>query len=259
MSTRLAPPTSSSCLAYSGHLSVFKWRCTMSRTLRGPHELERNPRSARSAPLCNMKNLKVRPVEGGHKIKSELKALSVHNGGPLLVILTLRDPHLLEGRQGRQNGSANPNAVLPLGWCDYLNPHGGRGQSTELFGHPFTDSRHHRRATGKHHVGIELLANVDITLHDGLEGGIMNAHRFLSHQTRLEQNLGATEALRVEGDDVAIRQFVGLGTFVACCCSLHLSVKVQGNVAKFLLAQLLTGTKICKRKRDVGVSENPDK
>ena len=119
----------------------------------------------------------------------------------------------------------------------------------------FTDSRHHRRATGKHHVGIELLANVDITLHDGLEGGIMNAHRFLSHQTRLEQNLGATEALRVEGDDVAIRQFVGLGTFVACCCSLHLSVKVQGNVAKFLLAQLLTGTKICKRKRDVGVSE----
>lgn len=34
--------------------------------------------------------------------------------GTALVVLLLRDPHLLEGREGREDGSSDPDGVLPL-------------------------------------------------------------------------------------------------------------------------------------------------
>jgi hypothetical protein len=37
-----------------------------------------------------------------------LEALAVDNGGAGLVRLLLADPHLLESRQGGQDGAANP-------------------------------------------------------------------------------------------------------------------------------------------------------
>ena len=63
----------------------------------------------------------------------------------------------------------------------------------------------------------------------------MNATGFLAHEAGLEQDFWAAETLRSNGDDVAIRQFVSLLLVTALRCSLHLAVKVQGDVAKFLL------------------------
>ena len=63
----------------------------------------------------------------------------------------------------------------------------------------------------------------------------MNAAGFLAHKAGLEQDFWAAETLRSNGDDVAIRQFVSLLLVTALRCSLHLAVKVQGDVAKFLL------------------------
>ena len=63
----------------------------------------------------------------------------------------------------------------------------------------------------------------------------MNAAGLLAHEAWLEQDFWAAETLRSNGDDVAIRQFVSLLLVTALRCSLHLAVKVQGDVAKFLL------------------------
>ena len=43
------------------------------------------------------------------KAPMHLEALAMHDGRPRLVVLLLRDPHLLEGRQGGQDGAANPD------------------------------------------------------------------------------------------------------------------------------------------------------
>ena len=77
--------------------------------------------------------------------------------------------------------------------------------------------------------------NTTKELHNRLEGGVMNPTGFLAHKAWLEQDFWAAETFRSNGDDVAIRQFVSFLLVTALRCSLHLAVKVQGDVAKFLL------------------------
>jgi len=52
-----------------------------------------------------------------------LEALPVDNGWAGLVVFLLADPHLLEGRQGRQDGSTDPDGVFSLWWSDDLDLH----------------------------------------------------------------------------------------------------------------------------------------
>lgn len=53
-----------------------------------------------------------------------LEALVMDNGGAVLIVLLLADPHLLEGEQGGQDGGADPHRILALGWGDDLDLHG---------------------------------------------------------------------------------------------------------------------------------------
>ena len=46
---------------------------------------------------------------------NDLEALPVDNAGAGLVVLLLGDPHLLEGGEGGQDGSSDPDRVLPFG------------------------------------------------------------------------------------------------------------------------------------------------
>ena len=53
-----------------------------------------------------------------------LEALAVDNGWAALVVLLLGDPHLLEGGEGSQDGSSDPDGVLPFRGSDDLDLHG---------------------------------------------------------------------------------------------------------------------------------------
>ena len=44
-----------------------------------------------------------------------LETFAVHNAGPRVIELLPEDPHGLEFGQRRQDGSADPHRVLPLG------------------------------------------------------------------------------------------------------------------------------------------------
>lgn len=46
---------------------------------------------------------------------------AVNNGRPRLVIFLLRAPHILEGRQRRQDGAADPDRVLAFRGSDYAD------------------------------------------------------------------------------------------------------------------------------------------
>ena len=173
--------------------------------------------------------------QGFTNVKGHLEALSVHDGRAALVILALGDPHLLEGAQGGQDGASDPHAVLTLRRCHHLDLHGGGGQRSQLLGHTLADALEHGGATGQHHVGVEVLSDVHIALHDGLEGGVVDAASLLAHKAGLEKDLRASEALGAHGDDVSVGQLVGLLLVAALAGCLHLAVKVQRDVAQLLL------------------------
>ena len=50
-----------------------------------------------------------------------LEALAVNNTGTRFVVLSLRAPQVLEGGKGSQDGSTDPDRVLPLGWSNDLD------------------------------------------------------------------------------------------------------------------------------------------
>ena len=89
---------------------------------------------------------------------STLEALAVHNRRAALVVLLLRDPHLLEGRERRENGTTDPDRVLALGGSNDLDLHRRGGERRDLLLHAV-------RETGVHGGTTRLRAWLAVCLH----------------------------------------------------------------------------------------------
>merc|ERR550517_1077132 len=127
-----------------------------------------------------------------------LEALAVDNGWAALVVLLLGDPHLLEGGEGSQDGASDPDGVLPLWGSDDLDLDGGGSKDGDLLLHTVGD-------TGVHGgVGVQVLPDVNIALHDGVLGGLVDTAGLHSQEAGLEEGLGAPEPLVADGDDLAV-------------------------------------------------------
>merc|ERR1712080_221681 len=137
-----------------------------------------------------------------------LEALPMHNGGSTLVILLLGDPHLLEGGEGSQDGSSDPDRILPLWRSDDLDLDGGRSEGSDLLLHPVSNTRIHGGASRHDSVGVQILPDVHITLHDGVECSFMDTTSFHSQEGRLEQSLRTPEPLVTNGDHLTVRKLV---------------------------------------------------
>merc|ERR1712045_885736 len=172
-------------------------------------------------------------VNGGQY--SSLEALPVDNAWAGLVILLLGDPHLLECREGGQDGSSNPDRVLPLGRSDDLDLHGGWGKSGDLLLHSVGNTGVHGGASRQDGVGVQVLPDVNVALHDGVVGGLVDSARFHSQEGRLEESLGAPESLIADGDDQAVGKLVGLLEGAGGSGGGHLLLEVEGDVAELLL------------------------
>merc|ERR1712012_679786 len=108
---------------------------------------------------------------------SSLEALPVDDGGTGLVVLLLGDPHGLEGGEGGQDGASDPDGVLPLWWSNDLDLQGVGGKGGDLLLHTVSDAGVHGGTTGQNNVGVEVLPDVDVALHDGVVGGLVDANR----------------------------------------------------------------------------------
>merc|ERR1719346_150874 len=161
--------------------------------------------------------------------------LPVDNGGAALVVLLLGDPHLLEGGEGGQDGATDPDGVLPLGGSDDLDLDGGGGQGGDLLLHTVSDTGVHGGAAGHDSVGVQVLTDVNVALHDGVVGGLVDAAGLHAQEGRLEEGLGATETLVADGDDLAVGKLVGLLEGGGGGSGGHLLLEVQGDVAELLL------------------------
>ena len=80
------------------------------------------------------------------------------------------------------------------------------------------------KTAGQHHVLVQFLADVNITLLDGIEDRRIEALGALSDPARVEQVLLATEAIVPKRDDVAVGERVALSMLpssAACISSAN--------------------------------------
>merc|ERR1711894_809234 len=164
-----------------------------------------------------------------------LEALAVDDGWAALIILLLGDPHLLEGGEGSKDGSSDPDRVLPLWWSNDLDLDGGWSKGSDLLLHTVSNTRVHGGASGHDSVGIQVLTDVNIALHDGVVGGLVDATCFHSKEGRLEESLRAAETLIANGDDLAVGKLIRLLKGGGGSSSGHLLLEVKGNIAELLL------------------------
>merc|ERR1712061_553563 len=168
-------------------------------------------------------------------IAIDLEAFPVDNGWAALIVFLLGDPHLLEGGEGRQDGATDPDGVFPLWWSNDLDLNGGWSKGGDLLLHTISNTGVHGGATRHDSVGIEILPDVNIALHDGVVGGLMDTAGFHSKEGRLEEGLRGTEPLVANGDDLAVGKLVGLLEGGRGSSGGHLLLKVKGDIAELLL------------------------
>merc|ERR1719309_1070484 len=139
-----------------------------------------------------------------------LEALAVDNAGAGLVVLVLGDPHGLEGGQRGQDGTTDPDGVLPLGRSNDLDLQGRRSQLCDFLLHAVSNTRVHGGTTGHDNVGEQVLPDVNVAPHDGAVDGLLNTSSFHTKEGRLENGFGTAEALITDGNDLTVGKLVGL-------------------------------------------------
>merc|ERR1712179_784695 len=164
-----------------------------------------------------------------------LEAFAVNDAGASLVELLLGDPHLLEGGEGSQDGSSDPDGVLSLGRSDDLDLHGGRSQGGDLLLHTIGDTGVHGGATGKDRVGVKILTKINVGLHDGVEAAFVDADDLHAEESGAEHGLGAAETLVANGGNLSVGQLVRLLNGGGGGGGGHLLLEVESDVAELLL------------------------
>jgi len=159
----------------------------------------------------------------------------VDNGWSCLVVLLLGDPHSLEGGEGSQDGATNPDRVLSLWWRDDLDLHGGWGEGGDLLLHSVGNTWVHGGTTGEDVVGVEVLSDINVALHDGVVGGLVDTGGLHTDEGWLEEGLWASESLVTDGDDLTVWELVALLEGGGGGSGGHLLLEVEGDVAKLLL------------------------
>merc|ERR1712142_980419 len=105
----------------------------------------------------------------------------------------------------------------------------------DLLLHTVSNTGVHGGASRHDSVGIEILTDVNIALHDGVVGGLVDAAGFHSEEGRLEESLRAAETLIANGDNLAVGKLVGLLKGGGGSSGGHLLLKVKSNIAELLL------------------------
>merc|ERR1712099_31759 len=183
----------------------------------------------------SIKQLKCQQLQQWISRVVKLEALPVDNGWAALIVFLLGDPHLLEGGKGRQDGSSDPDGVFPLRGSNNLDLNGGWSKSGDFLLHTISNTGVHGGASGHDGVGIEILPDVNIALHDGVVGGLVDTAGFHSEEGRLEEGLGGKEPLVANGDDLTVGKLIGLLEGGGGSSGSHLLLKVKGNIAELFL------------------------
>merc|ERR1712156_931781 len=118
---------------------------------------------------------------------------------------------------------------------DNLDLDGGGGQGGDLLLHTVSNTGIHGGASREDSVGVQVLPDVDVALHDGVVDCLVDSAGLHAKEAGLEESLGAPEPLVADGDHLAVGKLIGLLQGSGGGSSGHLLLEVQGNVAQLLL------------------------
>merc|ERR1712102_198624 len=183
----------------------------------------------------SIKQLKCQQLQQQISRVVKLEALPVDNGWAAFVVFLLGDPHLLEGGKGRQDGSSDPDGVFPLRGSNNLDLNGGWSKGGDFLLHTVSNTRVHGGASRHDGVGVQVLPDVNIALHDGVVGGLVDTAGFHSKEGRLEEGFRGTEPLVADGDDLTVGKLIGLLEGGGGSSGGHLLFKVKSDIAELLL------------------------
>merc|ERR1719422_1290706 len=161
--------------------------------------------------------------------------LMVDGARAVISFCILGDPHLLEGGEGSKDGSSDPDGVLSLWWSNDLDLDGGWSKSGDLLLHSVSNTGVHGGASGHDGVGVQVLSDVNIALHDGVVGGLMDTASLHTKEGWLEKSLWASESLVSNGDNLTVGKLIGLLKGGGSSSGRHLLLEVKGNIAELLL------------------------
>merc|ERR1712152_5270 len=183
----------------------------------------------------SIKQLKCQQLQQKISRVVKLEALPVDNGWAALIVFLLGDPHLLEGGERRQDGASDPDGVFSLRRSNNLDLNGGWSKGGDFLLHTVSNTRVHGGASRHDGVGVQVLPDVNIALHDGVVGGLVDTAGFHSKEGRLEEGFRGTEPLVANGNDLTVRKFIGLLEGGGGSSGGHLLFEVKGNIAELLL------------------------
>ena len=98
--------------------------------------------------------------------------------------------------------TSDPDGVFALWGSDDLDLHGGGGEGGDFLLHAVSDTGVHGGTAREDVVGVEVLTDVNIALHDGVVGGLVDTSGLHTDEGGLEEGLGAAETLVTDGDDL---------------------------------------------------------
>lgn len=148
--------------------------------------------------------------------------------------LLLRHPHLFEGRQRCQDGSAYP--------CGKLSLWGSRDANLDVlwskFLHfvqkPVAELLEHGGSTGQNDLREEGHPEVQVCSVDGRGEQLMDAWIFQANQAWVEENLRCSEPLCAQADDRTIWQLVLVLHGRLVILTLLFLLRIHGDIALLL-------------------------
>merc|ERR1719343_802848 len=75
--------------------------------------------------------------------------------------------------------------------------------------HTISNTWVHGGTTGEDVVGVEILTDINVALHDGVVGGFVNTSGFHTNEGWLEEGFWASETFVTDGDDLTVWKFIG--------------------------------------------------
>ena len=112
----------------------------------------------------------------------DLEAFTVDNAWAGFVVFLFGDPHLLEGGQRSQDGTTDPYGVFTFWWGNDLDLDCAWSQGGDFLLHSVGNTWVHGGTSGKYSVGVQVLSDVNIALHDGVVYGFVDTARFHSQE-----------------------------------------------------------------------------
>merc|ERR1719502_2560336 len=125
--------------------------------------------------------------------------------------------------------------VLPFRRGDDLDLDRRRRHGGDILLQALLEARVHGGTSAQHDVAVQVLPDVHVALHDGVEGRLVDSLLLHTNKRGLEEDLGGPEALVANGDDIPVRELVLLLQRRGGLRFGHLLLIIESDVAKLLL------------------------